>query len=255
MATAMFRFFQELNDFLPVELRGRPFAVDFQQGDTVKNLVEARGAPHTEVDLVTVNSLPAALSCQVQPGDMVCVYPVFESFDVAGTTKVRARPLRDPRFVLDVHLGKLSRALRMVGLDAVYEPPFDDRALALRAEGEARTLLTRDRRLLMRRVVTRGYLVRSTVPLEQLAEVLDRFQLERSLRPFTRCLVCNRLLTAVRRGEARPLVPPAVFAAYTRFRRCPGCAKVYWRGSHWQAMSERVGALASPGRHAAADGG
>jgi uncharacterized protein len=251
MATVLFRFFQELNDFLPLDLRGRSFEVDFHEGDTVKNLFEAHGAPHTEVDLVTVNSVPVTLSHKVEPGDVVCVYPVFESFDVGETSKVRSRPLRRPRFLLDVHLGKLAKELRMAGLDAAYEPPFDDLALARRAQREARTLLTRDRRLLMRRVVSRGYLLRSSVPLEQLAEVIARFQLERSLRPCTRCLVCNGVLRALTRADARPLVPPAVFAQHAAFRRCPGCGRVYWRGSHWRAMQARIRALA-PAREAPA---
>jgi uncharacterized protein with PIN domain len=243
MPTAEFRFFQELNDFLSSEQRKRWIAVAFKEGDTVKNLIEARGIPHTEVDLVTAAGQSVGFSYQVCPGDLICVYPVFESFDVSGLTRLRAGGLRLTRFILDVHLGKLARGLRMLGFDTEYGPPFDDGALVARASRQNQIILTRDRELLMRRAVTHGYLVRSLDPERQLREVIRRFQLEGSIRPFTRCLTCNAELRELPVEQARGRVPPLVLELYGEFRVCPRCDQVFWKGSHWRRMNARLADL------------
>jgi len=212
MAAARFRFYAELNDFLPLESRGCYLERQFATGGSVKDFIESFGVPHTEVDLVLVNGETVDFSYRVRDGDGVSVYPVFESFDIAPVSRVRPAPLRDLRFVLDVHLGRLAAYLRMAGFDATYRNDAADAELAEAAERERKVLLTRDRYLLMRTKVDRGYWVRSADPRQQLAEVLKRFQLADSLRPFTRCLVCNgELAPAGARPGAGPRaarVPP-----------------------------------------------
>ena len=234
MAEAWIRFNLCLNDFLPAHLRGRPFTVPFRPGDTVKNVIEARGVPHTEVHRVAVNDAVVPLSYQLRPGDQISVHPV--------PPRVEAEA-QDPRFLLDVHLGRLARDLRALGHDAAWGPPFDDEALARRAALEGRILLTRDRALLMRRTVTAGYLVRSRLVVEQLPEVIRRFGLQGRSRPFTRCLSCNSVLEELPAPEARPLVPEVISSLYDTFRRCPCCRKVYWKGTHWEDMVRRLGPL------------
>jgi uncharacterized protein with PIN domain len=248
MPAAEFRFFQELNDFLPPEQRKCWIPVTFKEGDTVKNLIEARGIPHTEIDLLTVGGQPVDFSYQVRQDDRICVYPVFESFDISGLTRVRAGALRVTRFILDVHLGRLARDLRMLGFDTEYAPPFDDADLVARAGKQHRVILTRDRALLMRKAVTHGYLVRSLEPDEQLREVLRRFQLEESIRPFTRCLLCNSELRVLPVRQARERVPALVYRLYEDFRECPRCGQVFWEGSHWRDMKARLGELISDTR-------
>jgi len=230
------RCYEELNGFLPPQLRKRPFPRPLHRGQTVKNLVESLGIPHTEVDLVLVNGQSVDFRHRLADGDRVSVYPVFEALDISTFTRVRPRPLRTVCFVLDVHLGRLARLLRLAGFDSLYANDLDDRGLSRISRREGRILLTRDRGLLMRAEVTHGYCLRSPDPPAQLAEVIARFDLARSLSPFTLCLVCNRLLQALPRRRARELVPPRVARRYRRFRACPACGRVYWRGSHWENM-------------------
>jgi hypothetical protein len=233
------RFFEELNDFLPPQRRKRRYRVAFQSGDTVKAIVESQGVPHTEVDLITVNGESVSFSYQVRPEDQISVYPMFEALDISPVARLRERPLRTTRFLLDVHLGKLARLLRMLGFDARYDEPFDHASLAERSVREHRILLSRDRGLLKRRIVTHGYCVRSLEPLDQAAEVLRRFDLQRQVTPFSRCIDCNRPLEDVEQPDAERL-PPGVRHSCADFCRCPSCGKVYWKGTHWDSMRETV---------------
>ena len=236
MATARFRFYAELNDFLLPEMRGRDLNRQFDASGSVKDFIESFGVPHTEVDLVLVNGEPAGFSYRLQNGDAVSVYPVFESFDIASVSRVRAAPLRELRFTLDVHLGRLAAYLRMAGFDAEYANNASDPALARAAQLTGRVLLTRDRYLLMRSNLDRGYWVRSANPKEQFAEVLRRFQLADSMRPFTRCMPCNGELRLVQLDTVRETVPERA-RSQPEFRQCAKCGRVYWEGTHHARMT------------------
>ena len=235
-ASVTVRCYEELNDFLAPDRRRRPFAFALHRGETVKSLVESLGVPHTEVDLVLVGGQSVGFRHKLADGDRVSVYPVFESLDILAVSRVRPRPLRVTRFVLDVHLGRLARLLRLAGFDTLYANDWDDERLSRISRREGRILLTRDRGLLMRAEVTHGYCVRSTAPPEQLREVLARFDLAGRLAPFSLCLLCNEKLDRLPRRRARARVPEKVARTYRRFRACPRCGRVYWRGSHWERM-------------------
>ena len=130
MPVAHFRCYAELNDFLPPERRFTEFAYDFLDVATVKDRIESFGVPHTEVDLILVNGQSVDFTYRVQDADRISVYPVFEAFDIGGLTRLRPEPLRDPRFVLDVHLGRLAAYLRMLGFDTLYQNRCTDERLA-----------------------------------------------------------------------------------------------------------------------------
>ncbi len=232
------RFYEELNDFLPEDQRKNAFAVQFAPGCTIKALVEDLGVPHTEIDLVLANGESVAFDFRLGDGDHVSVFPVFESWDLTGLSRVRPTPLRETRFALDVHLGKLARLLRRFGFDASYRNTAADEEIVREARRERRIILTRDRGLLKRRAVTHGYLVRSSLPQEQLAEVIRRFDCRGQVRMFTRCIECNRPLTRIDAKEAAARVPAVVAAAYSDFSACEGCGRVFWRGSHWERMKK-----------------
>ena len=236
MPSLTIRLYEELNDFLPESRRKRPSTVEFGTGCTAKAIIEDMGVPHTEVDLILANGRSVGFEYRLCDGDLLSVFPVFESLDIGDVSRVRAIPLREPRFALDVHLGKLARLLRMCGFDALYENDSSDEALVRTARCEKRIILTRDRGLLKRRTVTHGFLLRSLVPREQLAEVLRRFDLGGRVRMFSMCIVCNVPLERVDKAAVMTLLPPAVAAACTDFSRCARCGRVFWRGTHWESM-------------------
>jgi uncharacterized protein with PIN domain len=169
-------------------------------------------------------------------GERVAVYPMFERLDIAPLVRLRPRPLRDPRFVADAHLGKLARHLRMAGFDTTWRGDWEDEALVRASAAERRTILTRDKALLRRREVERGYFVRAMQSEAQLGEVVRALQLEGLLAPFTRCRECNVLLEDVSPEEVLDRLPQKVRGLYDRFKHCPACDRVYWEGTHFQRM-------------------
>lgn len=239
MALAEFRFYEELNDFLTPALRRRPFEYDTAPHATVKHAVEALGVPHTEVELVIANGESVDFAYVVRSGDRISVYPQFEALDVTPLLRVRDRPLRNPRFVADAHLGALARYLRALGFDTLYRNDFADREVASLAAAERRIVLSRDRALLMHASITHGCYVRAERPLAQLKEIVARLDLFGAVAPFTRCLVCNAPLCPLPYAEAAARVPPAVARLHDEFFTCTECDRVYWEGSH----TRRLGAV------------
>ena len=231
-ASAEFRFYEELNDFLPPGRRRVDFAYSVAGTRSVKDAIEAIGVPHTEVDLILVDGESVGFERVLCGGERVAVYPVFERLDIAPLQHLRPRPLRDPRFVLDVHLGKLARHLRLAGFDCLYRNDYRDSELVTAALAEQRIILTRDKGLLKQRLVTHGYFVRETESEEQLREVVRALQLQSDVRSFTRCRECNAELREVPKAEVLARLPQKVRAAYERFQLCPGCGRIYWKGDH-----------------------
>ena len=145
--------------------------------------------------------------------------------------------------MLDVHLGRLARYLRLLGFDTLYQNDYDDDTIVALARGESRVILTRDRGLLKHGVVTHGYWVRATAPRQQLAEIVRVFDLSGSARPFTRCIRCNGELQRVAKSAVAERLPPRVRAHFEEFAQCPKCAAVYWPGSHFDKMQKMVDEL------------
>ncbi|MBI3283854.1 MAG: Mut7-C ubiquitin/RNAse domain-containing protein [Burkholderiales bacterium] len=246
MLTANFRFYEELNDFLPPGRRGVAFDCPCAQAATVKHMIEALGVPHTEVELLLVNGVSVDFAYLLQDGDRVAVYPMFEAFDVSPLLRVRTQPLRVLRFVADAHLGGLARLLRMAGFDTLYDNNFNDGEIAAIAERQQRIVLSRDRELLKRRNITHGCYLHTIKPAQQLRELYERLDLARSARPFTLCLHCNAPLHAVAKAEVLDRIPPRVRAYYEVFSLCDACQRVFWQGSHWQRMRALLNELSDP---------
>lgn len=240
MGKATFRFYAELNDFLPQALRFRDVEYEFFGFPTVKDAIEALGVPHVEVDLIVVDGEPVDFSHHLRDGDRVAVYPVFETLDISGVTRLRPCPLRRPRFVADVHLGKLVRILRLLGIDVVQPRDAADEELVRISREEGRVLLTRDRHLLKHGGLTHGYYVRSEEAVEQAREVLRRFDLRGEVRPFSRCPLCNGILREVPKEEVREVIPPLTAAWLDRYTKCLSCGKLYWPGTHYRRLRELV---------------
>ena len=255
MGTVEIRCYGELNDFLPPLRRQRAFPHSFSVPGSVKDALESAGIPHPEIDLLLVNGEPAGFARLLAAGDRVAAYPRFRCLDVSGISPVHVPPPAEPRFLLDGHLGRLARHLRLLGFDATHQAQADDTTLAAAAAAGDRILLTRDLDLLKRAVVRRGYRVRSTDPWEQTVEVVRQFDLIARLDPFTRCLPCGDLLVPIPAAEAAGRVPPGVAVRHHDYRQCRACGRLYWAGSHQRrlaALVDRVQEVAAG--HSSADG-
>ncbi len=240
MPQATFRFYAELNDFLPRNQQKVDFVYQFGGHETVKHIIESLGVPHTEVDLILVNGESVDFGSKMRDQDRVSVYPVFESLNIEQVSQVRPKPLREPRFVLDNHLGKLAGYLRHLGFDTLYRNDFDDPELAEISSERGRILLTRDRGLLKRSLVTHGYCVRSKHPRKQIKEVMDRFDLVSLAAPFSRCARCNGLLHPVPKAEVFDRLESKTKLYFDEFRICEDCEQIYWKGSHFYLMKRFI---------------
>lgn len=233
-----FRFYEELNDFLSPERRRRSFVHVFDGTPAVKDRIEALGVPHTEVDLVLVDGISVGFGHRLRGGERIAVYPMFECFELTGVTRLRPRPLREPRFVLDVHLGRLAAYLRLLGFDSLYRNDYrDDELLAISRAGH-RTVLTRDTGLLKRAALTHGAFLHETDPRRQLREVLDRFQLQARIAPFSRCARCNGRIERLPAAAVPASLPIA--GTSRELSRCSACGQVYWPGSHQTRLRRRL---------------
>jgi hypothetical protein len=181
MSKATIRFYEELNDFLPVEKKKREFLVSFQQPSAVKDVIQALGVPLDDIDLILVNGASADFSHPLQGGERISVYPVFESLDIGSASRLGRGPLRDLRFVADSQLGELATTLRSLGFDCLYDNDADSRDLIETSIQQGRILLTRRSTLLNCPAITRAVLVREKDPERQLDEVLKRLDLTEAI--------------------------------------------------------------------------
>jgi hypothetical protein len=137
----------------------------------------------------------------------------------------------------------------MVGFDTLWSNDWNDDEIVRRSAAERRTILTRDKAMLRRREVERGYFVRAVESEAQLAEVVRALQLEGLVTPFVRCRECNVVLEEVAKEAVIDRLPEKVREFYERFKRCPGCDRVYWQGTHFarmQGVLSRLAAGATP---------
>jgi hypothetical protein len=228
---ATFTFIGELNDFLPNNRKNATFSLEFENHQSLKHLIESLGVPHTEFDRVLVNGQPGNPADHMQEGDQVTVFPAEASLE------------SEPHFILDNHLGQLATYLRMLGFDCLYRNDYQDDELAQVSSQAGRILLTRDRRLLMRKAIRHGYCIHQTDPPQQVVEVIRRFKLSSQVIPFQRCLRCNSQLHAVNKQEIIERLEPLTKKYYDDFRICPTCNQIYWKGSHYGHMLEMIAEL------------
>ena len=233
MNKAVFRFSGGLDVFLAPALRGRDIPLTFEDHQSVKHLIEALGIPHVEVGEILADGVPVGAGYRPRDGARIEVLPPAPGCPV------------EPRFLLDNHLGRLAAFLRLLGFDCLYNNDFEDSAMAALLADDPRILLSRDRRLLMRKVVRYGYCPRSLDPQEQLGEVVRRFELAGRIQPFHRCLRCNTPLVPVDKAQVLDRLEPLTRRYFDEFRLCPHCDQVYWKGSHYERMQGLIEGLKS----------
>jgi uncharacterized protein len=232
------RFHGDLSVFLRSKAGDAVIERQLAEKTSIKDVIESCGVPHPEVDLILLDEQTAGFDHTLATDAKVEVFPV-ENRDTSRTDK----PLQAvgiSRFVADVHLGHLTRNLRLLGFDVAYRQNADDRQLLEVMARENRALLTRDRRLLMHAIVQHGYWPRSQNAEEQTIEVVRRFDLAELIAPFTRCLRCNAPLEAVAKADIVGKLEPLTKIYYDQFRRCPDCKQIYWSGSHFPKLQRRV---------------
>ena len=235
-ARVTLRFYGPLNDFLPPPQRQRPCLYHLHGATSVKDFIESRGVPHTEVALILVNGRPVGFGHRVAPGDRISVYPRFRSLLLPKDLDLQSPVPAPHRFIVDANLGKLASHLRLCGFDTLYRSDYDDREIARIASEQGRILLTRDRQLPKRSHLRHAYFVRATQPRRQLSEVMAHFDLAAEQRPFTRCLRCNGPIEAVPARAVQDSLPPRTHRYYQSFWRCRDCGRVYWKGPHYMHM-------------------
>jgi hypothetical protein len=198
-------------------------------------VLEGAGIPHPEVDWVRVDGEPAELSAAARAGSVVD----------AGSAVRRVNEGETWRFVLDCHLGRLAKHLRLLGFDVLYEKRGEDAWLAGVSASQQRWLLTRDKALLFRSAIERGFLIRSPQPRDQLREVLRRHDCRAAAKPLSRCLECNADLAAEELAKGLAEAPPKTRIWCREYWRCQGCGRLYWKGSHYDRLISEVNDLLS----------
>lgn len=245
--TVTIRVYEELNDFIHPSRRKKAFSFTYSGRRTIKDLIESLGIPHTEIDLILINGESVPFNHYPAGGDYISVYPVFESIDIEDITQLRPKPLREVKFVLDVHLGTLSRYLRLAGIDSYYRNDLKDDEIISISLQQRRIILTRDLPLLKNGKVTHGYFIRGVYPGKQFHEVIRHFHLENIMKPFTRCLECNGIIELI--TDKKLIInklPSKTLKYFNDFYTCTSCSRIYWKGSHYLKMTKKLEEFLNP---------
>ena len=240
MPQATFRFYEELNDFLPRRRRKTEFRAGFQGKRAIKDMIESMGVPHTEIDLILVNGKSVDFGYILREGDRVSVYPVFESLNIEGVTRLREIPLRRSRFIADINLGDIVKYMRASGLDVHLDPSLSPREIIDISKTENRIILTKSRKLLKFKEVTHGIFIRPGTMEDQIRKIVDELHIRDSLRPFSRCLCCNSLLESVKKERIADRIPQKTKAFCDQYAYCKSCDKIFWNGTHYIRMKKVV---------------
>jgi len=240
MKKAYLRFYAELNEYLPIEYRQKTFIYHFTLNPSIKDIIEACGVPHPEIDVILVNKESVDFNYFLVDDDHVSIYPIFESLDVSPLIRLRSKPLRVTKFIVDETLGKLVKKLRMFGFDSIKEETNDKNKFIQKAKTEKRIILTRSRNLLKCKPISHGYWIRAIEVNNQIKEVISRFDLYTQMKPFGRCTVCNSQIKPVSKDSLKGLLPEKTQNHFDEFWQCDRCKKIYWKGSHYQKMLKQV---------------
>lgn len=242
---ATFIFHGTLQDFLRPAVRQQLITYVFNGAPAVKDAIEALGVPHPEVAFILRKNRHLQFTDRLYAGDEIHVHPVTTVPQTPAQNSL-IPPLPEPvRFILDVHLGTLAKALRMLGFDTLYEKNLNDNQIARIAEEESRIVLTRDIGLLKHRIIAHGYWLRSQHTTSQLQEVIKRYGLSGMFSPFKRCLACNTIISSVPKENILHRIPANTRLYFDEFFYCTACDRVYWKGSHYEHMVSAIKALQS----------
>ena len=230
--SAKFHFYNELNDFLPVEKQNREFVYTFLGKPSVKDTIQAIGVPHTEIDIILMNRESVDFDCLLYGDENIQVFPKYNNLNIQEMNHLQPNYPKEKNFIVDVNLGKLAPKLRLLGFDTLYRNDFEDHEIVAISNRENRIILTRDTGILKYNAVQWGYWVRAINVRKQISEVVEKFNLKNTIQPFTRCAVCNGLLHFIPKAMAKNYVPADIYEMVSEFTQCQNCSKIYWQGSH-----------------------
>ncbi len=240
------QFHGKLNDFLSGDRKGTYIEHPVQKRRSVKDLIESLGVPHTEVDIIVVNHQSVSFDFILFGGAVLEVYPSGKTPPLEALIHNAVPIPEPPRFVLDVHLGKLASYMRMLGFDTWYRNDYDDPELAAISSQQQRILITCDKRLLMRKKIILGYFMRSRKPKQQIKELLTHFNLFNYQPTHAFCISCNGIIHAVNKESIQEKLLPLTREHYQTFYQCSDCKKIYWEGSHHTQMQQLIERIKAP---------
>ena len=240
MAQVRLRFHGVLNDFITPVLRGVDIVHVFERKASVKDMIESFHVPHTEVEWISAQGIAIDFEHIVADREVIDIYPVASGGNFPDTVQLRPALALPLTFIVDSNLGRLARYMRLLGFDCLYSNRFDDGEVAEIARDQQRIVLTRDRALLQRKMITHGYYLRSDAPKLQTIEVLRRYDLFSSIKPFVRCTHCNGILCEVAKQSIEHRLEPLTREYFDTFLMCETCHQIYWEGSHCIRMEHLV---------------
>ncbi len=229
--------------FLPDRRQGKALAYPLIRSASVKDIIESLGVPHTEVGVIRFNGQEIDFAFVPDAPGILHIHGIDAPFDVGSPSLLRPEPLGRVRFIADVNVLKLGRLLILLGFDVTGSSTFTDDQIADMAESESRIVLTRDTTLLKRRKIVFARRIRANLPYDQVAEVVDFFGLRGQTAFFSRCTRCNQPLKPVAKTDILQRLEPRTKKYYTDFYQCPECLKIFWKGSHYEAMTETFTSL------------
>jgi uncharacterized protein len=240
MGKAIFRFYEELNDFLPKDRRKVDFTAEFKGKRSVKDMVEAFGVPHPEIDLILANGKSVDFGYILEDGDRLSVYPVFEALNIENITRLREMPLRKTRFITDSNLGNIVKYMRLLGFDLYYDAALSDREIIKISNHEKRIILTKSSKLLKFKDVTHAIFIRPGTTEEQVNRIIDHLDIRDRAKPFSRCLLCNGPIDSVAKDMVIDQIPSKTRSFCDEYTQCRCCGKIYWKGTHFIKMQKFV---------------
>lgn len=225
MAKGTFRFYEELNDFLPKHRKKIDFEAKFNEKKSIKDIIEEFGVPTSEVDLVLINGKPVDFNYILKDGDRVSVFPVFESFNIQNVTLLRKFPLRRIQFIADIHLKDIVKPMRTLGFNIDFNGSYTTQNIIEKSIQEKRIILTKRKELLKSKSVTHGMLIQPGTAEEQVKYIIDELDIKDRIKPFSRCLRCNNRLENRQTKQIMDRISPETKSIFGKHLLCKSCVK------------------------------
>lgn len=236
----LIQFDKGFDFFLSRQHQGNAIDHVLSRRASVKDIIESLGVPHTEVGNISFDSKQIRFSFIPDTSGRLNVEEFTKPVNVLAPSYLRPEPLHAIRFVADVNVIKLARLMILMGFNVAYDRTLDDQTIADIAVRDQRIVLTRDTRLLNRAKIIYARRIRSNLPYQQLSEVVRFFGLERRCSFFSRCTHCNRALARVKKEDVIDRLEPKTKKYFNRFYQCPSCERIYWKGSHYDRMQQKM---------------